>query len=59
MRFTRLAHASDIAPAVAYGKPLIYISRGTEDNVPPIEHCSRRIAAQALKWFILAGRRQA
>ncbi|MDB5248901.1 MAG: phospholipase [Segetibacter sp.] len=31
------------------GKPRIFISHGTADNVLPIEHCSRRITARLQK----------
>jgi phospholipase/carboxylesterase len=45
-RFTHIIAFSPglIAPAARWGKPRIFISHGTEDDVLPIDRCSRWIA---------------
>jgi phospholipase/carboxylesterase len=35
-----------IAPALQRGKPRVFISHGTDDQVLPVDACSRRIVAQ-------------
>jgi phospholipase/carboxylesterase len=35
-----------MAPAAQRGKPRLYISHGTRDEILPIDHCSRRIVPQ-------------